>query len=178
MHYRHPSLKVSRAPVFLVPMEFGYENLTPSGYVAASTGHCAAFEKVTDVWYPISLGFSALLFFLRVRAIYDRNPLVITFFFVLWLGLLACTMLIPILATGDNIALTKYCEDASVPSAVYAAVVAPLVHDTLVFAAISWRLVSISHVQGFKDGWRVAAFGQYLPTFTKGLLLDGQRYYL
>lgn len=146
--------------------------------LAAPTGHCAAFEKITDAWYPVSLGFSALLFFLRVKAIYNRNPFVVAFFFVLWLGLLACTLFIPIGATGGSIADTKYCEDNNVPSGAYAAVTAPLVHDTLVFAAISWRLLQNAHAQGFKEGWRVALFGQYLPTFTKGLLLDGQKYYL
>ena len=152
--------------------------LTILRHSAAPTGNCPAFEKITDAWYPISLGFSALLFFLRVKAIYNRNPFVVAFFFVLWLGLLVCTMLIPIGVSGDSIANTKYCEDADVPNTAYAAVTAPLVHDTLVFAAISWRLTQNAHTQNFKEGWKVAILGHYLPTFTKGLLLDGQRYYL
>lgn len=135
-----------------------------------------------DVWYPVSLGCSALLFFFRVSAIYDRNRLVVAFFFVLWLGLLACTLFIPIGVLGTTIGGTKYCQDADVPSSAYAAIIAPLVHDTLVFIAISWRLTRNAHIDSdsgkLSEGFKVAIFGKYLPQFTRGLLLDGQRYYL
>jgi hypothetical protein len=119
------------------------------------------------------------LFFLRLRAIYNRNRVVVACFFVLWLGLLACTMFIPIGVIGDNVPGTNMCEDAAVPITAFAAVTAPLVHDTLVFIAISWRLAQNAHIQmNVKDGFKVALFGENLPSFTKGLLLDGQRYYL
>jgi hypothetical protein len=104
---------------------------------------------------------------------------VISFFFILWLGVLACTMLIPITVQGAHIGQTRYCEDASVPSFAFAAIFAPLIHDTLVFFAITWRLAQNSHVNmTFKDGIKVALFGKYLPAFTRGMLIDGQRYYL
>lgn len=146
-------------------------------YIAAPTGNCEVFEKALTAWYPIALGCSALLFFFRVAAIYNRKPLVVGTFFVLWLGLLACTLFIPIGVEGTNIGDSKYCEDAFVPNTAYAAIIAPLVHDTLVFIAISWRLVQNAHVDT-KEGLKVAVWGKYLPHFTRGLLLDGQRYYL
>jgi hypothetical protein len=100
-------------------------------------------------------------------------------FFVLWLGLLACTILIPVGILGGTIGPTKYCVDADVPNSAYAAIIAPLVHDTLVFIAISWRLIQNAHMEaGFKGGVQVALFGKSLPAFSRGLLLDGQRYYL
>ncbi|KAF9475472.1 hypothetical protein BDN70DRAFT_840892 [Pholiota conissans] len=175
-----------KSPITLSTVAYLGSRVGTLGYLISSTifetaptGHCAAFEKITDAWYPISLGFSALLFFLRVRAIYNRNRIVVAFFFVLWLGLVACTMFIPIGVSGDNVPGTNMCEDADVPISAYAAIIAPLVHDTLVFMAISWRLVQNAHVQmNVKEGFKVAVFGEYLPKFTKGLLLDGQRYYL
>jgi hypothetical protein len=132
-----------------------------------------------DIFYPISLSSSALLFFFRLKAIYSGNRLVIALFFVLWLGVLACTMLIPITVHEMHIGETPYCEDANVPSTAFAAVLAPLVHDTLVFFAISWRLAQNSHIDiNFHNGIKVALLGKYLPTFTRSMLLDGQRYYL
>ncbi len=146
-------------------------------FPAAPTGNCEVFEKALTAWYPISLGCSALLFFFRVAAIYNRKPVVVASFFVLWLGLLACTLFIPIGVQGDEVGGSNYCQDAFVPNTAYAAIIAPLVHDTLVFIAISWKLVKNSHVDG-KEGIKVMMFGRHLPDFTKALLLDGQRYYL
>ncbi|KAF8198096.1 hypothetical protein BJ912DRAFT_1055748 [Pholiota molesta] len=138
-------------------------------FTTAATGNCEAFEKVVDAWYPVALGCSALLFFFRVSAIYNRNRLVTGFFFVLWLGLLVCTLFIPIGVLGTSIGETKYCQDADVPSSAYAAIIAPLVHDTLVFIAISWRLTQNAHIdsdggklsEGFKGpaiGWPTVLF--------------------
>ncbi|KAF9471347.1 hypothetical protein BDN70DRAFT_888251 [Pholiota conissans] len=156
------------------------------GYVIASnifetapTGHCKAFETITDAFYPVSLGLSALLFFIRLRAIYNRDRIVVAFFFLLWLGLLGTTMIVPITILGGNIGPTQYCIDEDVPNAVYAAIISPLVHDTLVFIAITYRLVRNAHLEtGLKDGMAVAFSGEYLPAFSKGLLKDGQKYYL
>ena len=78
---------------------------------------------------------------------------------------------------GAEVGGSSYCQDAFVPNTAYAAIIAPLVHDTLVFIAISWKLVKNSHVDG-KEGIKVMMFGRHLPDFTKALLLDGQRYYL
>ncbi|KAF8199025.1 hypothetical protein BJ912DRAFT_845137, partial [Pholiota molesta] len=107
------------------------------------------------------------------------NRIVVCFFFLLWLALVGCTMLVPIGVLGDSIGPTNYCEDAFVPNYSYAAVIAPLVHDTLVFVAISWRLAENAHVNlGLKEGIKIAVFGKYLPAFTKSLLKNGQKYYL
>ena len=147
--------------------------------LAAPTGNCVHFETIDDAFYPISLSCSALLFFFRLRAIYNRDRIVVFCFFILWCGLLACTIFIPAGILGGTIGPTNYCVDEDVPNSAYAAIIAPLVHDTLVFIAISWRLVQNAHIEGdFKLNFQMAMFGKYLPAFSKGLLLDGQRYYL
>jgi hypothetical protein len=146
---------------------------------AAGTGNCIHFETVTDAFYPISISCTALLFFFRLRAIYNQDRIVVVGFFLLWLGVLASTILIPIGILGGYIGNTKYCVDVDVPNSAYAGIFAPLIHDTMVFLAISWRLARNSHMEmNFQEGIKVAIFGRYLPTFTKSLLRDGQRYYL
>ncbi|KJA14649.1 hypothetical protein HYPSUDRAFT_150082 [Hypholoma sublateritium FD-334 SS-4] len=156
------------------------------GYVIASNifetapmGNCVHFETITDAFYPVALGCSALLFFFRLRAIYNRDRIVVGCFFILWCGLLACTIFIPAGILGGTIGPTKYCVDEDVPISAYAAIIAPLVHDTLVFIAISWRLLQNAGIDGnFKENLQVVMYGKYLPAFSKSLLLDGQRYYL
>ena len=60
-----------------------------------------------------------------------------------------------------------------------AAVVVPLINDTLIFIAITWRLHSNSSARRtINDGVRVLVFGNYLPAFSKAMLQDGQVYYL
>ncbi|KAF8199057.1 hypothetical protein BJ912DRAFT_950735, partial [Pholiota molesta] len=148
-------------------------------FSTAGTGNCIHFETVTDAFYPISISCTALLFFFRLRAIYNQDRIVVVGFFLLWLGVLASTILIPIGILGGYIGNTKYCVDVDVPNSAYAGIFAPLIHDTMVFLAISWRLARNSHMEmNFQEGIKVAIFGRYLPTFTKSLLRDGQRYYL
>ena len=101
-------------------------------------------------------------------------------FFVLWLGLLAATILIPLNVVGGTIGPLNYCEDAFVSNTVSIVQLTPLVYDTLVFIAISWRLCRIASIEpaGPRETFQVMLFGKHLPTFAKSILLDGQLYYL
>jgi hypothetical protein len=55
----------------------------------------------------------------------------------------------------------------------------PVINDTLVFLAITWRLSRNSYTRlTLKDGFRFIVFGDYLPVFSRALLQDGQAYYL
>jgi len=80
---------------------------------------------------------------------------------------------------GVNIGATRYCIDGEVKSYVTMATVIPLVNDTCVFLAISWRLFCNSYARPtLKDRLRVLIFGDYMPMFSKAMLHDGQAYYL
>lgn len=88
-------------------------------------------------------------------------------------------MLIPLTVRGAHIGQTAYCQDANVPLFAYAALLAPLAYDTLVFIAISWRIAQNSHVTlNFRDGFKIVVLGRYLPAFTRAVLLDNQKYFL
>ena len=122
---------------------------------------------------------TASLFFFRVRAIFDGNRWVVGFFAFMWLAVVAGMLTVTTGVTGAAIGDTKYCLNAKVESYVGAASIIPLVNDTLVFLAISYRLVTNSHMEyKWKDGFRTLVFGDYLPAFSRALLQDGQRYYL
>ncbi|KJA22359.1 hypothetical protein HYPSUDRAFT_164547 [Hypholoma sublateritium FD-334 SS-4] len=148
-------------------------------FTSAPTGNCVVFDNAVHAWCPITIGFSAYLFFLRLQAIYNRNPIIKYIFFTLWLGLLVATIFVPIGIIGGTVGPTLYCQDAQVALYVTAGQIAPLVFDTLVFVAISWRLCRTACAEmGIKGSVKVMILGKGLPAFTKSLLVDGQLYYL
>ena len=83
---------------------------------------------------------------------------------------------------STNIGSTEYCTDGQVRSFVQIAAIIPVINETLVFLAISWRLYSNSYVRPsptiIRNGLQVLIFGDYLPRFSKAILQDGQAYYL
>ncbi|KAJ7827747.1 hypothetical protein B0H13DRAFT_1448042, partial [Mycena leptocephala] len=91
--------------------------------------HCAAVNKFIGVCYMLAVPGTCLLFFLRARAICNRNTVLVFFFFILWLSVVGTSALVPIVATVTNIGTTDYCIDVAVKS--YAST--PLVHDTIIF---------------------------------------------
>ncbi|KAF8898069.1 hypothetical protein CPB84DRAFT_1748075 [Gymnopilus junonius] len=137
-------------------------------YVLASTifetaraGNCPRFEKIVCALFPIAIPATSLLFFFRVRAVFDGNKYVIAFFAFTWLAVLGGCITVTRGVTGINIAII------------------PLVNDTLVFLAISFRLMTNTHVDlNLKSGVKTVLSGAYLPAFSKTLFQDGQIYYL
>jgi hypothetical protein len=146
---------------------------------AAITWNCARFEKILCTLYPIAIPATSLLFFFRVKAVFDRNQLVVAFFAFMWLATLAGCLTVTQGVTGINIGPTKYCLNFDLKDYVAAAAIIPLINDTLVFLAISWRLMTNTHVDyDIRSGVKTLMFGEYLPAFSKTLFQDGQAYYL
>ena len=140
--------------------------------------------RLAVVFYCAALVFTSLLFFFRTRAIFKRNPWVTAFFAGLWLVVLGgCLALIVDIfePTPANSAsnTTALCIDSGINPYAAATTIVPLINDTLVFVAISWRLSHNSYEPyTLKSGIRFLIFGDYLPVFSKALLQDGQAYYL
>jgi hypothetical protein len=108
------------------------------------------------------------------------NPFAVAIFGVLWLGVLGgCLTTIPGIG-GTNIGPTSYCMSGPVFRIyVVAAAITPLINDGIVFFAISWRLWRNTWARRtVKNSVRSMVYGDYLPTFSKSLLQDGQIYFL
>ncbi len=58
--------------------------------------------------YPYAAALS--YFFLRLRAIYNRNQVVVVTFFVLWIGLIVAALFVPLGITGGPVGPTLYCQ--------------------------------------------------------------------
>ena len=131
-------------------------------------------------FFAISIPSTYLLFFFRVRAVYSDNKYVVGAFAIMWLGVLAAC----ITATQKNEAIrigpTNYCLPSShLAPSIWAAAIIPLIHDTLGFCAVTWRLTKNARIDPtFKTGFNVLVFGHYLPAFSRALLQDGQKYFL
>ena len=142
-------------------------------------GDCEKLEHVITALFPIAIPTSSLLFFFRVRAVFGGNNYVVGFFAILWLAVLGTCITVTRSLTGINIGTTKYCLHFILKNFVSSACIVPLVNDTLIFFAISYRLMRNTHVvYDIKTGFRTFLFGDYLPAFSRSLFQDGQMYYL
>ena len=105
----------------------------------------------------------------------------VAFFACSWLAVLGGSLTFIVASTRMNPALNsrETCLNSGVNSFIATATIIPLINDTLVFLAITWRLFRNSYVSHtLTSGMRILIFGDYLPVFSKVLLKDGQAYYL
>jgi hypothetical protein len=135
-------------------------------------------QRIAAIAIAVAVPLNSLMFTLRARAIYDRNPLFIAGLVVLWLGVAAGSIMLPFGIAGANIGITDYCITGSSKPFIAANVITPLCNDTAIFIAISWRLYKNAHVKGVGSGIRTLVAGEKLPLFSKAVLQDGQLYYL
>ena len=146
-------------------------------------GRCGRLQRVPSTFYGISSILTSLIFFFRVRAFYADNHLATCVFALLWLSVAATNIIASWSPTGGNIAsddnISTYCTSFSVASYTSSAIITSLLHDTLVFLAISYKLSSNAYIED-SISTRVRGFfsGSSLPRFSKTLLKDGQMYYL
>ena len=141
------------------------------------------FERLSTSFYCVVLIFSSLLFFFRTRAVFNRDPWVVSFFAGLWLAVLGGSLTFFVdafIPSGSNSTTNiMLCFSSGINPFIAATTIISLINDTLVFLAISWRLYRNSYdPYTLNGGIRSIIFGDYLPIFSKALLQDGQAYYL
>jgi hypothetical protein len=128
--------------------------------------------------------FTSLLFFFRTRAVFKYYPWVIAFFAGMWVVVLVgfVPFLVDVLKPIGSVSFPTsipICFNAGINPYIAAATIIPLINDTLVFLAITWRLSRNAYDPlSLQGGFRFLIFGDYLPVFSKVLLRDGQAYYL
>lgn len=157
-------------------------NLRAEHFVAAPVGNCTKLAHMVDWFVIVVISSTSFLFVLRVWAIFGYNRYILSFFLLSWLSVTGATSTIGIGLHGSakNIGTTKYCMYTHAPPYISSSFIVPFIHDSLVFAAITWRLLQniASDSLGMRKGIRMVIFGDYLPVFSRALLQDGQMYYL
>lgn len=108
------------------------------------------------------------------------NKYISAVFFIVWLSILGGCIPIARSVSGAHIGPTNYCISTTLEDAAAPATIIPLIYDSTVFIAISWRLIRISlpHDLNLKEAVKVIIYGKNLSRFSKALLKDGQAYYL
>ena len=160
-------------------MLFHNQSLSHFSSETFSNSTCVVIERVVTVFYCATVVFTSLLFFFRTRAVFNTYPRVATFFAVLWLTVLGGCLAFIINIFQPITGRPPFCLKEDINPFVAAVTITPMVNDTLVFLAISWRLSRISYdPYTLQSGIRFLIFGDYLPVFSRALLQDGQAYYL
>jgi hypothetical protein len=146
--------------------------------IATAVPSCTNLIVATGISYVFSVPVTALLFLLRLRAIFLKSKLVVATFGALWLCVLGASITVPFSISAARIGPTNFCIDAAVKPFISAAPIANTVFGTLVFIAISWRLVTMN--RGISGTSRRATFfsGGGSSTIASILLRDGQVYYV
>ncbi|THH31273.1 hypothetical protein EUX98_g2912 [Antrodiella citrinella] len=151
--------------------------LTSLIFQVAPVANCHILAKAIGWCGAFALPLNSLLFFFRIRAVFGRSNAVITFFGFLWLATFAAISA-PFGVDGTHIGTTMFCVNSDVQAFSSAGIVVVAVHDTMVFLAITTRLVMYC----LADTWfaRFKAFfsGKGMGNVSKALLQTGQMYYL
>ncbi|KAJ7019747.1 hypothetical protein C8F04DRAFT_328238 [Mycena alexandri] len=143
---------------------------------------CETAYNVFNSFYPIGVSGTAFLFFFRARAIFDGERVPTILFGCLWLAVLASS--ITSATAGGAIGLGDPTVCVIAPrhvEAIFGLVgFVIMVDDTIVFFAISYRLISNFQAEQQTPGEQVKALfsGANLPAFPKSLFMDGQMYYM
>jgi chromate transport protein ChrA len=141
-------------------------------------------SRVVPFLYSTTIIFTSFLFFLRIRAVFQRSPWIVAFFAGMWLAVLGGCLAFILdvfkkVKVNPALDTTEICFNATISPFIAAATIIPLINDTLIFIATTWRLSRNSYDSTtIRSGVRTLVFGDYLPVFSKVLLHDGQAYYL
>ncbi|KAF7367825.1 hypothetical protein MSAN_00846900 [Mycena sanguinolenta] len=120
-----------------------------------------------------------MLFSLRATAVWHLNKIAYVVFSILWLAVFGAGIISPLGIRGAHIGPTKQCLITEVlPGYVEVATMMPLVNDTAIFFAISYRILAhILVADSLIARLRVFFGGRGLSTLSRSLLESGQHFY-
>ncbi|KAJ7757902.1 hypothetical protein B0H16DRAFT_1885387 [Mycena metata] len=150
--------------------------------IASFVSDCNTAYIAFDIFLAIGVSGAAFLFFLRVRAIFQGERIPTIVFGCLWLAVPASSINSIISVGAVGLGDPTVCVFAPrYGTATYGlAGIVLMVYDTIVFLAISYRLISNFQAEQQTPGEQVKALfsGAELPAFPKSLFMDGQMYYM
>ncbi|KAH8102115.1 hypothetical protein BXZ70DRAFT_54267 [Cristinia sonorae] len=152
---------------------------TAIGSVAPTT-HCRTLAKIEGCAAAMQFPTSSLLFLFRIRAVFFDNTPVLLLFFSLWLSILGTDILTPIFFDGVFLGDTSICENKRLSDASAVGIVLTAANDTLVFVAITAKVLWLNHRGGRTWAARVRTFftGEGISGVSRIVLQTGQMYYL
>ncbi|KAJ6454651.1 hypothetical protein C8R45DRAFT_1189264, partial [Mycena sanguinolenta] len=141
--------------------------------------NCAAAELGVGICLLLSQTATAMLFFLRVTAVWYPNKIAYVVFSILWLAVLGAGISAPLGILAAHIGPTMQCINTDVPTYVEVAVIVPLINDSAIFLAITYRIIAHTIVADSLVALiRVFFGGTGLSRLSQALLRSGQHFYL
>jgi len=157
-------------------------------FISGHVSDCETLNTALTICAAVAQPINCLLFFFRVRAVYHDMSKAIGFFAFLWLTTLAGAVTSPLSSHGAELGDSGFCILSGVNHLEAVGVILILIHDTIVYLAISLRLTMWSLLEGAaapQDStgkWRywLKSFcsGQGMNKISRTLLKTGQLYYL
>jgi hypothetical protein len=140
---------------------------------------CNAIFILIGCFFVLGVPSTSALFFFRVKAVYYRNKFIPGFFGLLLFALFGLSFLGPFALRGKHLGTTQRCIITTSERFGSVPILLNSIMDTLVFIAISFRIVSFSLV-GDTFGAHMRSFfrGDSLPSLSRSILQGGQLYYL
>ncbi|KZP07076.1 hypothetical protein FIBSPDRAFT_965946 [Athelia psychrophila] len=147
-------------------------------FTVASVSRCQALLYSLGVFFIISLPSTSLLFFIRLRAVFSHSNVVVYFFGLLWVAVLAVSPLYMVHLQASQIPFTARCNIISAEQYSITPLILASLNDTFIFFAISFRLIATSvDAVSFRTGLQAFFRGNGLHSVSKALLQTGQAYY-
>ncbi|KAF7335931.1 hypothetical protein MSAN_02306400 [Mycena sanguinolenta] len=145
----------------------------------ASVKNCNALALGLTICFVLSQTATAMLFLLRVIAVWHPSKIAYTVFSILWIAVLGAGITAPLGIRRAHIGPTKLCIPTAVPANTEVSVIVPLINDTAIFLAINYRIL-VHTIVGHSFMARLRAFfgGTGLSTLSQALLQSGQHFYL
>ncbi|KAF9479194.1 hypothetical protein BDN70DRAFT_879062 [Pholiota conissans] len=150
--------------------------------LTAKVENCGALGNALNICLIISVACTATFFYLRVVAVYSRNPYVVGFFGLTWLA--TVSMAITFFKTFIAVPFpqTQYCMEMIKGNFLIATVSVLLFNDLLIYIAIAYRIYRIFLDYEFEADLKrkavILLFGASLPVGSKIVLLESQLYCL
>lgn len=127
----------------------------------------------------MAISSSSFLFLRRVQAVFQDSKPFVYFFSALWVVNVGISFLVPIGSHSGPLSATGYCINIGIKPYVAASAFVPLAFDSLVFLAVSWKIITLHSLAEQETTWGAVFFsGRTLPHFVKAVFRGGQQYYL
>ncbi|KAF7373784.1 hypothetical protein MSAN_00590100 [Mycena sanguinolenta] len=153
--------------------------LTSFIYSVAPVRDCNALAVGYSACFVLSQTATAMLFFLRVTAIWQPSRFAFAVFSILWIAVVGAGITIPLGVRGVHIGPTAQCIMTTLPADTQVAVIMPLINDTAIFFAITYRILANTIADSPVARLRVVfgGTGPGLSALSQALLQSGQHFY-
>ncbi|KAJ6454643.1 hypothetical protein C8R45DRAFT_846285 [Mycena sanguinolenta] len=153
--------------------------LTSFVFQIAPVENCNALSVGLGVCLVLSQTSTALLFFLRVTAVWYPSKIAYTVFSILWMAVLGAGITVPLGDRAAHIGPTTQCIITITPASTEFAVITPLINHTAILLAINYHILAHTIVADSSMArLRVFFGGKGLSTLSRALLQSGQHFYL